>query len=153
MSTTGNRELAPAKLEAMAVRNDRGPDPLVDLHGFMAHGVQGAPAIGSPAYPQPELAICEQSLANFRLGYDPTEFLRQYAAVAASRDPRLKLAGLTASTVVIHGDADPLVPVEGGKDTAGHIPDAELRIIASMGDDFPPEFFAEIAEGILWAVE
>ena len=153
MSTTGNRELPPAKPEAMAVLNNRGPDPLSDLDGFLAHAVTGARAIGSPAYPQPEETIREQSLAGFRRSYYPVGFARQYAAAAASPDRRPKLKGVTVPAVVIHGDADPLVPVEGGRDTAAHVPGAELRIVPGMGHDFPPELHGEIAEGVLRAVE
>ena len=38
-------------------------------------------------------------------------------------------------TLVIHGTADPLVPVEGGKDTAQAILGAELMLIEGMGHD------------------
>lgn len=153
MSTTGNRELPPAKPEAMAVLNDRGPDPLVDLEGYLAHSIKGARAIGSPGYPQPEASLRESSLASFRRSYYPPGFARQYAAAAASPDRRPKLAGVTAPTVVIHGGDDPLVPVEGGHDTAAHVPGSELRIVPGMGHDFPPELYGEIADGILRAVE
>jgi pimeloyl-ACP methyl ester carboxylesterase len=153
MSTTGNRELPPAKPEAIAVLNNRGPDPLVDLDGYLEHSIKGARAIGSPGYPQPEANIRESSLASFRRNYYPPGFGRQYAAAAASADRRPKLACVTAPTVVIHGGDDPLVPVEGGHDTAAHIPGSELRIVAGMGHDFPPELYGEIADGILRAVE
>ena len=39
---------------------------------------------------------------------------------------------------VIHGTSDPLVSVEGGKDTAQAIPGAELMWIEGMGHDLPP---------------
>ena len=153
MSTTGNRELPPAKPEAMAVLNNRGPDPLVDLEGYLAHAVTGARAIGSPGYPADDASVRERSLNDFHRGYYPVGFARQYAAAAASADRRPKLSGIAAPTVVIHGDADPLVPVEGGRDTAANIPGAELRIVPGMGHDFPPPLYGEIADGILRAVE
>jgi pimeloyl-ACP methyl ester carboxylesterase len=40
-------------------------------------------------------------------------------------------------TLVIHGTSDPVVPVEGGKDTARAIPGAELILIEGMGHDLP----------------
>jgi len=153
MSTTGNRELPPAKPEAIAVLNDRGPDPLTDLEGYLTHSIRGARAIGSPGYPQPESNIRENSLASFQRSYYPPGFARQYAAAVASADRRPKLAGVAAPTVVIHGGDDPLVPVEGGHDTAANIPGSELRIVPGMGHDFPPELYGEIADGILRAVE
>ena len=153
MSSTGNRELPPATPEAIAVLNDRGPDPLVDLDGFLAHAVKGARAIGSPGYPADEAAVRERSLNDFRRSYNPPGFARQYAAAVASADRRPKLAGIRAPTVVIHGAGDPLVPVEGGHDTAQNIPGAELRVVPGMGHDFPPQLYATIADGIMRAVE
>ncbi|MDB5424642.1 MAG: alpha/beta hydrolase [Phenylobacterium sp.] len=153
MSTTGNRELPPSKPEAMAVLNERGPDPLTDLEGYLAHAVKGARVIGSPGYPPDDAGVRERSLNDFRRCYYPVGFARQYAAAAASPDRRPKLAGVTAPTVVIHGDGDPLVPVEGGRDTAANIPGAELRIVPGMGHDFPPQLYGVIADGILRAVE
>ena len=40
--------------------------------------------------------------------------------------------------MVIHGADDPLVPVEGGRDTAANIPGAELRIVPGVGHEMPP---------------
>jgi len=153
MSSTGNRQLPPAKPEAMAVLNNRGPDPTVDLDGYLAHAVIGARAIGSPGYPADDAGVRERSLNDFRRSYYPLGFARQYAAAVASADRRPKLAGITAPTVVIHGDADPLVPVEGGRDTAANVPGAELRIVPGMGHDFPPALYETIADGIMRAVE
>lgn len=50
--------------------------------------------------------------------------------------------------LVIHGDADPLVPVEGGIDSAEAVPGAELLIIEGMGHDIPPEVSSQIIEAI-----
>ncbi|HZK99374.1 MAG TPA: alpha/beta hydrolase [Caulobacteraceae bacterium] len=151
MSTTGNPDLPRSSPEAMAVLNDRGPDPLVDLDGFLAHSVKGSRVIGSPAYPIPEAELREQSLAYYRRGYYPAGFLRQYAAVVASPDRRAKLKGVTAPTVVVHGDADPLVPLAGGRDTTETIPGAELRVIPGMGHDLPAPLHDAIADAIFTA--
>ncbi len=51
----------------------------------------------------------------------------------------------------LHGpeDADPLVPVEGGIDTADSIPGAELMIIEGMGHSLPAEVALRIIEAIV----
>jgi pimeloyl-ACP methyl ester carboxylesterase len=152
MSTTGNRELPPATPEAIAVLNNRGPDPTVDLEGYLAHSFKGAVAIGSPGYPPDPAAMRERSLSDFRRSYYPPGFARQYAAAMACPDRRPKLATITAPTVVIHGADDPLVPLAGGEDTAANIPGAELKVIAGMGHDLPPALFDEIVDGIMSAV-
>ncbi len=56
------------------------------------------------------------------LSYDrcfyPQGVARQYVAVVAHGDRRAALASVTAPALIIHGSDDPLVLVEGGKDTA-----------------------------------
>lgn len=153
MSTTGNRALPPPTPEAIAVLNDRGPDPLVDLEGYLDHAVKGALVVGSPGFPASPEEIRQRSLADFRRNYYPVGFGRQYAAAMACPDRRPKLATITAPTVVIHGAADPLVPLAGGKDTAENIPGAELVVIEGMGHDVPAPLYAAIADGVLRAVE
>ena len=153
MSTTGNRSLPPASPEAMAVLNDRGPDPLVDFEGYLERGVKSAVVIGSPSYPPAPEETKARLRADFERSYSPVGFLRQYAAAAASPDRRPKIATIKAPTVVIHGSADPLVPLAGGQDTAANIPGAELKVIEGMGHDFPPALFDTVVEAIMVAVE
>ena len=149
MSTTGNRELPPAKPEAVAVLNNRGPDPREDMEGFLANSVTAARAIGSPGYPAAEATIRENAKATFERAFFPEGFQRQYAGVMASPDRRPKLKSIKVPTLVIHGVDDPLVPVEGGKDTAANIKDAQLLLIPGMGHDLPVELHAQLANAIL----
>jgi pimeloyl-ACP methyl ester carboxylesterase len=153
MSTTGNRALPPPSAEAIAVLNNRGPDPLVDLEGYLDHAVKGAFVVGSPGYPAQPEDVRARQLREFNRSYYPVGFARQYAAAMACPDRRPKLATITAPTVVIHGAADPLVPLAGGKDTAEAIPGAELVVIEGMGHDVPAPLFSAIADGVVRAVE
>jgi pimeloyl-ACP methyl ester carboxylesterase len=148
MSTSGARELPPARPEAMAVLNSPAPDPRGDLEGYLANAVAGARVIGSPDYPETEVAVRARALGDFERCYYPVGFQRQYAAVVASPDRRARLATITAPAVVIHGAADPLVPVEGGRDTASLIPGAELVIVPGMGHDLPPALYDTILDAI-----
>jgi pimeloyl-ACP methyl ester carboxylesterase len=151
MSTTGNPELPRAKPEAIAVLNNRGPDPKEDMEGFLTHAVASSRVIGSPGYPEDEADARARALSDYQRSFYPAGFQRQYAGVMASPDRRAKLATIAAPTVVIHGDADPLVPVEGGRDTAANIPGAELKVIAGMGHNLPAALHDEIA-GLILAV-
>ncbi len=153
MSTSGGRGLPTARPEAIAVLNQRGPDPHADLEGFLAHALSSARTIGSPSYPPDAAEHRRRTLADFQRSHYPPGFSRQYAGVMASPDRRPKLKTITAPTVVVHGADDPLVPVEGGRDTAAHIPGAELRVIAGMGHDLPPALYDQIVEAIARAVE
>jgi pimeloyl-ACP methyl ester carboxylesterase len=146
MSTTGNPTLPPAKPEAMAVLTNRPPSP--DLATMIDFGVAAARIVGSPGYPQDEQRLRTRVKADFERSFAPTGFGRHIAAVVATGDRRAKLATVTAPTLVIHGDADPLVPVEGGHDTAANIKGAELLIIPGMGHDLPLQLVEPIADAI-----
>jgi pimeloyl-ACP methyl ester carboxylesterase len=151
MSSTGNPELPRAKPEAMARLNSPAPDPNKDLDAFLASSVEGAKVMAS-AYPVDDAKVREQALNDFRRSYYPVGFQRQYAGILASPDRRPKLKTIRAPTVVLHGDADPLVPVEGGRDTAANIPGAELRLVAGVGHEMPLAVQDQFVAGILAAV-
>lgn len=149
MSTTGGRDLPPASPAAMAMLNTPQPNPYEDLEAFLTRAVTSSRTIGSPAFPAAESEIRTRAEADFRRSYYPLGFARQYAAVLASPDRRAKLAGVKVPTVVIHGADDPLVPVEGGRDTAKHVKDAELVVIPGMGHDVPAPLYDTLVEAIV----
>jgi pimeloyl-ACP methyl ester carboxylesterase len=74
---------------------------------------------------------------------------RQLAAILASGSRKEALQSVTVATLVIHGDADPLVPVECGIDTANSIPGAELLIIEGMGHDLPLAVAPRVIEALV----
>jgi pimeloyl-ACP methyl ester carboxylesterase len=49
---------------------------------------------------------------------------------------------------VLHGADDPLVPVDGGKDTAASIAGAELRVVPGMGHDLPAAVFPVVVDAV-----
>ncbi|MGA0601829.1 alpha/beta fold hydrolase [Caulobacter sp. KR2-114] len=153
MSTTGNPDLPRAKPEAIAFLNNRGPDPREDLEGFLDNAVASNKVMGSPAHPADPAVVRANARRTFERSFYPVGFQRHYAAITASPDRRAKLARVTAPTVVIHGEADPLVPVEGGHDTAAATPGAELVLIPGMGHDLPAGVHETVVAGILRAVE
>src|SRR5262249_12280454 len=142
-----------AKPEAMAVITTRAPDPNTNLEGYLDQMVANARTIGSPGYPFDEKGVRERALSDVKRCYEPLGVARQMAAVVASGDRRAKVRTITTPTVVLHGDADPLVPVEGGRDIASNIPGAELRIVPGMGHDIPPALYDTIVDAIVRAAE
>jgi pimeloyl-ACP methyl ester carboxylesterase len=75
---------------------------------------------------------------------------RQLVAILTQGSRKAALRGVNVPTLVIHGDADPLVPVEAGKDTAEAVPGAKLKIIEGMGHDLPHgELWSQIASDIV----
>ena len=73
---------------------------------------------------------------------------RQGAAAAVAGDRRSRLHQIAVPTLVIHGDADPVFPLEHGKDTAENIPGAELRIMPGMGHELPDLLVPTVADAI-----
>jgi pimeloyl-ACP methyl ester carboxylesterase len=69
--------------------------------------------------------------------YCPEGLGRQGLAIFSQKDRIEDLCKLTAHSLIIHGDADPLVPLAGGKATADAIPNAKLMIVKGMGHVLP----------------
>jgi pimeloyl-ACP methyl ester carboxylesterase len=70
------------------------------------------------------------------------------AAIFASGSRKEALQSVNLPTLVIHGDADPLVPVEGGIDTANAVPGAKRLIIEGMGHALPPVLWPQIMDAV-----
>ena len=62
-----------------------------------------------------------------------------------SGDRRGLLHRIKSPTLVIHGKADVLVPVDGGIETARNIKGAKLELIEGMGHDIPKQLIPRIA--------
>ncbi|HZW25013.1 MAG TPA: alpha/beta hydrolase [Gallionella sp.] len=148
MSSTGNPNLPQANHEVMAAMTSPAPHPLQDEQGYLAHCVALSRAIAGRGYPFDESAQRVQALVEVKRAYNPTGFLRQIAAIAATGDLRAHLATITAPTLVLHGADDPLIPVDAGKETAANIQGAELLIVEGMGHDLPPAMFGNVVRAI-----
>ena len=146
MSTTGNPKLPPAQKQALDVLTRR-PASMAETV-LVEHGVKIGRTIGSPGYPADEARLRANVTRDFRRSFYPAGMPRQLAAIIADGCRRQRLAGVRAPTLVIHGEGDPLVPVEGGRDTAAHIPGARLKTIPGMGHDLPLALVDEIADAI-----
>lgn len=146
MSTTGNPRLPAAKREALKVLTKR-PASMEETV-LAEHGVRIGRTIGSPGYPADEARLRANALVSIRRSIYPQGMPRQLAAIIDDGCRRARLAKVTAPTLVIHGEADPLVPVEGGRDTAAHVRGAVLKTIPGMGHDLPLELVDEIADAI-----
>ena len=146
MSTTGNPKLPRANKEAMAVLANR---PMSgDPEDMIAYSVRAARVIGSPAYPAEEERLQRRVRGDFERGWYPQGVARQMAAIVADGDRRTMLKTISAPTLVIHGEADPLVPLAGGKDTAANIPGARLMTIPGMGHDLPLALVDTLADAV-----
>lgn len=80
--------------------------------------------------------------------YHPAGFARQLRAILAAPSRLERLRSLHVPTLVIHGDADILVPVENGRRVAAAIPGARLLEISGMGHDIPKRAWPQVVEAI-----
>jgi len=138
MSSSGRRGL-PGPLPRVRQALARKPANPADLDSIVDHTVALLQEIGSPAYPTPEKALRKRVARTLRRSYCPGGIARQMMAVAAGGDRSAELRRIGAPTLVIHGAADPLVPLACGQDTAAQIPGARLEVIEGMGHDLPPQ--------------
>lgn len=104
--------------------------------------------IGSPDYPFDEQEVVDLARQTYDRHADPRGVLRQLAAIVVSSDRTDALRGLRVPTLVIHGEADPLVQLEGGKATAAAIPGARLLTFPGMGHDLPRALWPPIVAAI-----
>ena len=146
MSTTGNPKLPQADKPAMQALV--APLKSMEEEDLVAHGINVQEKIGSPAYPADKERRREKALASIRRSVYPAGLPRQLAAIIDDGDRRKRLKKVTTPTLVLHGEADPLVKLEGGKETAASIPNAKLVTIPGWGHDLPLELIDRIAQEI-----
>ena len=144
MSTSGNRKLSKPTRPARKVLLARPADPK-NPDSVIEHLVETFGVIGSPGYPSTREELRSRIGRSVRRSYDPAGVARQLLAIIASGDRRKLLQTIATPTLVIHGAADPLVPLAAGRDTAQHIPGARLQVIDGMGHDFPEALMPRLA--------
>ncbi len=145
MSSTGDPGLPGPTPQAEAVFRE--PMPM-DRDGFCRAYVERWKVLRGPGFPKDEAADTERAQRVFARGCNPPGVSRQLAAVIASPGRGQALANVRLPTLVIHGDNDPLVPVEGGRATAAAIPGSSLRILEGMGHALPMAMWPAIVEAI-----
>jgi pimeloyl-ACP methyl ester carboxylesterase len=145
MSTTGNPQVPQAKPDAMTALLSPPPP---DRAGFLEHMVRTFRIIGSPGFEFDEASFRDRVGLAYDRSYDPGGVARQLVAILGDGNRKERLRSVRVPTLVIHGKDDPLVPVEGGADTADAIPGARLLVIEGMGHDLPRGTWRRIVDGI-----
>ena len=146
-SSSGNPALAPGPAAALV----GAADPEGDAEAVMEHRMRLARLLESPGWRADEATLRARLSASMQRPRDSAAEARQGAAAAVAGDRRARLRAITAPTVVVHGDADALFPVENGRDTAAGIPGATLHVVAGMGHDLPDALVPLVAEDIVAA--
>jgi pimeloyl-ACP methyl ester carboxylesterase len=136
MSSSGARGLPEASPAVMRILLSRPAGK--GVQAAVDHTARLLKAIGSPGFPTPDAELREKVAAAAQRSFHPQGVVRQMVAIAADGTRAAALAKVTAPTLVLHGRADPLVPMACGQDTARRIPGARFESIEGMGHDLPP---------------
>jgi pimeloyl-ACP methyl ester carboxylesterase len=154
MSTTGNMSVGQPSPDVL--RDVFGGPRAITRDEVIQQTLRAFRAIGSPGYPADEEEVAARAGRAYDRSYDPVGMARQALAWVASGDRTELLRHLEVPTLVIHGLADRLCDVSGGRATAEAIPGAELVLIEGMGDNLQPglrpQLAARIAE-FVWRAE
>jgi pimeloyl-ACP methyl ester carboxylesterase len=146
MSTTGDSAVGQPRQDVVMALITPAPD---NREAFIDYQVGLFRTIGSPDYPMPDDQLRDVIGQSYdRMNY-PAGFLRQLAGIMASGDRTAALASVDVPTLVIHGEVDPLIGVDGGEACAKAIPGAKLVKIAGMGHDFPPQLWPRFVDEIV----
>lgn len=150
MSTTGEPDVGRAD---PAVLSDvlRTTEPAADTDEAVARAVAMNLRVGSPGLVDPEEAAVRHR-GFVERSYDPEGVMRQAMAVMASGSRAEGLRGVGVPTLVIHGTADPLVDISGGRRTAALVPGAALVEIEGMGHDLPAPFWPAMVEATVGVI-
>lgn len=145
MSTTGRRAVgwqSPALLPTLVAPRGPGREAYI-RRAILVWGI-----IGSPGFPQDEAELRRRAGETWDRGIDEAGVLRQMMAVITQTDRTRRLAELRMPTLVMHGLADKMVHVSGGRATAAAIHGAELVVVPGWGHDLPAPLFPTFTRAI-----
>lgn len=133
-STTGNPEVPQPKPEVTGMLITPPPN---EREANIKHMLGVFKTIAGPGFPFDEKWTRMIMAESYDRCFYPQGMVRQLVAILTQVNRVPALASVKAPTLVVHGTGDPLVSVEGGKDTAKAIPGAQLMLIEGMGHDLP----------------
>ena len=149
MTSSGARRLPGPSMKVRSAMLSRPADPK-SIDSVVAHYVSLYKLIGSPGYPSSDEWLRQRLNMSVRRSHRPQGTARQLMAIFADGDRSALLASLKVPTQVLHGVADPLVPVAAGHDLARKIPGAKIDLVEGMGHDLPvplwPRFVASVSD-------
>ena len=146
MTSSGARRLPGPSLKVRSALISRPPAQTVE--GIVEHYVRLYALIGSPAYPSPPAYLRDRFTTSVNRSYRPAGTARQMVAIAADGDRSPMLPSIRMPTRIIHGHADPLIPIAAAHDLKAKIAAAQIDVIDGMGHDLPAPLYPRFVDGI-----
>ena len=147
MSTSGRPGLPPGKPEALAMLTAQPEGPSREQR--VKYGIKLRQTIAGAGYPPAEAELRAFVEKNVDRRWYPEGGARQYLSIIASGDRVEMLKKIKVPTLVLHGEDDPLLPVECGRDVARLVPAAEIQTYPGWGHDFPKGMIPTVIERIV----
>jgi pimeloyl-ACP methyl ester carboxylesterase len=145
MSTTSAPDLPPPTPEALHALLSEAPG---NLAAYLEYHARVWRVLRAGRFPLDEARDPMRAQQIFERGLNPAGVARQMTAMLGSGSRREALASLRIPTLVIHGEADPLLPLACGIDTAKSVPGSTLLLVKGMGHALSIPFWPQIIEAI-----
>lgn len=145
MSTSGDRSLPGP--QAKVLRALIWPRPRRESEAIR-RSMQMFRLIGGARYQPSEDELRLKVERAVRRSHRPDGFARQLIAIKTAPARTQSLRRICAPVLVLHGDADPLVPLAAGEHTAANIPGARLSVVPGMGHYLPEALVPPLVDEI-----
>lgn len=106
-------------------------------------------ALGSPQVKDDRALLLQQAAISYDRAFNPEGVKRQILAILAEPSRVELLDRLRLPVLVVHGTADPLLPVMHGVHVAAHIQGSQLRLIPGLAHRFQEAFKAPLLAAVL----
>ncbi|QXH48026.1 alpha/beta fold hydrolase [Pseudomonas xanthosomatis] len=106
-------------------------------------------ALGSPQVKDDRAVLLQQAALAYDRAFNPEGVKRQIMAILAEPSRVELLNQLRVPTLVVHGTADPLLPVMHGVHLAAHIQGSQLRLIPGLAHRFQEPFKQPLLGAVL----
>jgi pimeloyl-ACP methyl ester carboxylesterase len=119
-----------------------------DLETFLDEELASWQLTAGPGYPPDATWVREQAITALNRARHPEGVQRHLAAIIASPDRREGLSRVTAPTLVLHGEDDPLVQIDGGEATHAAIAHSHFHRYPGLGHQIPEPLWDDVAARI-----
>ena len=144
MSTTGARTVGyqhPSLLPIFLARSG-------DLDGYVEASVRTWRIIGSPSYPTTADDVRRRARETYQRGVSARGTGQQILAVLTQPNRTRDLSRVTVPTLVVHGLADKMVHVSGGRATSLAVRRSELLLVDGLGHDIPEGLWPTLVRAV-----